>query len=129
MLNMAYECCREYRHEFIMPEHLLLALIEDFNFNAALNIFYSPYQLESQIKDYLESVESLPEGAEYVPEASEQMSRVIELAVQNVASSSAERGFEQCRSIGHSTSYESNPCTGGFLGGLFSKGLSLWKRS
>ena len=90
MLNKAYECCKEYRHEFIMPEHLLLVLIEDFNFNAALNIFYSPYQLEDRIKEYLETVDSLPEGTEYVPEASAQMSKVIELAVQQVASSSAE---------------------------------------
>ena len=90
MLNKAYECCKEYRHEFIMPEHLLLVLIEDFNFNAALNIFYSPYQLEERIKEYLETVDSLPEGAEYVPEASAQMSKVIELAVQQVTSSSAE---------------------------------------
>ena len=90
MLNKAYECCKEYRHEFIMPEHLLLVLIEDFNFNAALNIFYSPYQLEERIKEYLETVDSLPEGTEYVPEASAQMSKVIELAVQQVTSSSAE---------------------------------------
>ena len=90
MLNKAYECCKAYRHEFVMPEHLLLALIEDFNFNAALNIFYSPYQLEERIREYLESVDSLPEGTEYVPESSEQMSKVIELAVQQVASSSAE---------------------------------------
>ena len=90
MLNKAYDCCKEYRHEFIMPEHLLLVLIEDFNFNAALNIFYSPYQLEERIKEYLETVDSLPEGTEYVPEASAQMSKVIELAVQQVTSSSAE---------------------------------------
>ena len=90
MLNKAYDCCKEYRHEFIMPEHLLLVLVEDFNFNAALNIFYSPYQLEERIKEYLETVECLPEGTEYVPEASAQMSKVIELAVQQVTSSSAE---------------------------------------
>jgi ATP-dependent Clp protease ATP-binding subunit ClpA len=90
MLNKAYDCCKEYRHEFIMPEHLLLVLVEDFNFNAALNIFYSPYQLEERIKEYLETVDSLPEGTEYVPEASAQMSKVIELAVQQVTSSSAE---------------------------------------
>ena len=89
-LNKAYECCKEYRHEFIMPEHLLLALLEEFNFNAAVNIFYSPYQLEDRIKEYLESVESLPEGTEYVPETSAQMGRVIELSVEQVASSSAE---------------------------------------
>ena len=89
MLNKAYEWCKEYRHEFIMPEHLLLALLEEFNFNAAVNIFYSPYQLEDRIKKYLESVESLPEGTEYVPETSAQMGRVIELAVEQVYSSSA----------------------------------------
>ena len=90
MLNKAYEWCKEYRHEFIMPEHLLLALLEEFNFNAAVNIFYSPYQLEDRIKKYLESVESLPEGTEYVPETSVQMGKVIELAVEQVNSSSAE---------------------------------------
>ena len=89
MLNKAYEWCKEYRHEFIMPEHLLLALLEEFNFNAAVNIFYSPYQLENRIKKYLESVESLPEGTEYVPETSAQMGKVIELAVEQVNSSSA----------------------------------------
>ena len=89
-LNKAYDCCKLYRHEFIMPEHLLLALIEEFNFNAALNIFYSPFQLEERVKEYLESVEALPEGTEYAPETSVQMSKVLELAVQTVASSSAE---------------------------------------
>ena len=88
-LNKAYEYCKEYRHEFIMPEHLLLALLEEFNFNAAVNIFYSPYQLEDRIKEYLESVESLPEGTEYVPETSAQMGKVIELAVEQVNTSSA----------------------------------------
>ena len=89
VFNKAYECSKEYRHEFIMPEHLLLALLEEFNFNAAVNIFYSPYQLEDRIKDYLDGVESLPEGTEYVPETSAQMGRVIELAVEQVNSSSA----------------------------------------
>ncbi len=90
MLNKAYEYSKEYMHEFIMPEHLLLALIEDFNFNSALNIFFSPYQLEERIREYLESVESLPAGTEYIPEASAQLQKVIELAIQQVASSDAE---------------------------------------
>mgnify|MGYP002855383651 CR=1 FL=1 len=89
-LNKAYECCKSYRHEFIMPEHLLLEMIEDYNFNVALNIFYSPFQLQNRIKAYLDSVEKLPEGTEYMPEASVQLSKVIELAVQSVVSSSAE---------------------------------------
>ena len=89
MLHRALECCKDYRHEFIMPEHLLLVLIEDINFNSALNIFYSPSRLEESIKEYLESVESMPTGMEYEPEASEQMAKVIELALQTVHSSSA----------------------------------------
>ena len=89
MLHRALECCKDYRHEFIMPEHLLLVLIEDINFNSALNIFYSPSRLEDSIKEYLESVESMPAGMEYEPEASEQMAKVIELALQTVYASSA----------------------------------------
>ena len=89
MLHRALECCKDYRHEFIMPEHLLLVLIEDINFNSALNIFYSPSRLEDSIKEYLESVESMPTGMEYEPEASEQMAKVIELALQTVYASSA----------------------------------------
>ena len=89
MLHKALECCKDYRHEFIMPEHLLLVLIEDINFNSALNIFYSSSRLEESIKEYLESVESMPAGMEYEPEASEQMAKVIELALQTVYASSA----------------------------------------
>ena len=89
MLNKAYECCKDYRHEFVMPEHLLLALTDEFNFNKALGIFYSPYQLQGRLREYLESIEVLSEGTEYVPDTSVQMSRVIEMAVQSVVSSSA----------------------------------------
>ena len=90
MLNKAYECCKEYRHEFIMPEHLLMALSDEFNFNAALTIYYSPFQLQDRLKEFFEGIESLPEGKEYTPEPSVQMAKVIEMAVQAVASSSAE---------------------------------------
>ena len=46
--------------------------------------------MHDRIKAYVESVETVPEGMEYVPEASQQLSKVIELSVQTVASSSAE---------------------------------------
>ena len=90
MFSRAYECCKGYRHEFIMPEHLLLVLIDDIDFNSALNLFCNPFLLEERVKDYLESVEPVPEGTEYKPEASAQLSAVIETAVQSVASSSAD---------------------------------------
>lgn len=90
VLNDALECCKGYRHEFIMPEHLLSVLIEDDNFNAALNIFYSPQVLSERVEAFLNQVDSIPESIEYEPEISAQMGQVIEFAVQEVAMSSAE---------------------------------------
>ena len=90
ILNYALECCKGYRHEFIMPEHLLSVLIEDDNFNAALNIFYSPQLLSERVEAFLSQVDSIPESIEYEPEISAQMGQVIEFAVQEVAMSSAE---------------------------------------
>jgi len=90
LLNKAFECCESYRHEFIMPEHLLLQMIDDFNFHAALNIFYSPEKLADRVMGFLENVAIIPEGTAYEPEVSQQMSMVIEMAVQQVVSSSAE---------------------------------------
>ena len=90
ILNNALECCKSYRHEFIMPEHLLSVLIEDDIFNAALNIFYSPQILAERVEDFLKQIDSVPEDIEYEPEVSAQMGKVIESAVQDVALSSAE---------------------------------------
>jgi ATP-dependent Clp protease ATP-binding subunit ClpA len=73
-----------------MPEHLLFALIDDDNFNSALNIFYSPQVLAEKVEEFLEQMEKVPDDVEYEPEVSAQMSKVIESAVQDVASSSAE---------------------------------------
>ena len=90
MLHRAYECCLEYRHEFIMPEHLLLEMIEEYNFFSVLNIFYSPCQLKDQVKAYLEKVETMPPDTVYEPEASEQLTKVLEMAVVQVTLSNAE---------------------------------------
>lgn len=90
ILNNALECCKSYRHEFIMPEHLLSVLIEDDIFNAALNLFYSPQVLAERVEEFLKQIDSVPADLEYEPEVSAQMGKVIESAVQDVALSSAE---------------------------------------
>ncbi|MBO4673095.1 MAG: AAA family ATPase, partial [Bacteroidaceae bacterium] len=90
LFNEALECCKNYRHEFLMPEHLLLVLIDDFNFNSALNIFYNPQELAERVEDFLDGIDTMPEGMEYEPVVSAQMGEVIETAVQHVAMSSAE---------------------------------------
>ena len=82
-------CCKEYRHEFIMPEHLLFVLTDEFNFNRALNIFYPIEKFVERLEEKLEDVETVPEGKDYEPEASNQLGHVIEFACQQVVNSSA----------------------------------------
>jgi len=90
MLHGALECCEAYRHEFIMPEHLLKTfLLNDLNFNKAIGIFYDQEELANRLYDQLDLVEKVPEGSAYIPEASEQLGKVIEMACQQVYYSSA----------------------------------------
>ena len=90
VLRDTMKCCREYRHEFVMPEHLLLTLIDDYNFSRALAVFYSPEVLAERVEEKLEDVESVPDDRDYDPEASDLMGKVIETACQQVFYSSAE---------------------------------------
>ena len=89
LLNQAFECSRQYRHEFITPEHLLLVMIDEFNFNKALNMFMTPETIRGKVENYLEEMEAVPEGNSYEPEMSSQLGQVIEYACQQVISSSA----------------------------------------
>ena len=90
ILQQAMQYCREYRHEFVMPEHLLLAMTDNYNFNHTLNIFNPSSSLAEQLEDQLEEIEMMPENKAYEPEASVQMAEVIEYACQQVINSSAQ---------------------------------------
>ena len=89
ILNKSLQCCLEWRHEFIMPEHLLMTLLDDDNFHAALNIFYAPEVVAERLTKQLETLETMPKDREYIPETSAQMSRLLEIACQQVYNSSA----------------------------------------
>ena len=89
ILHETMECCKEYRHEFIMPEHLLLVLTEESTFSGTLRIFHPIDLLIDDLEDQLDEMESMPEDQTYEPEASAQMAKVIEIACQQVANSSA----------------------------------------
>ena len=90
VLKEALKCCVEYRHEFFMPEHLLLILLDNTNFYEALSIFYDADKLSDEIKQQLDTIEKIPEGRDYIPETSIQMSKVLDVACQQVLYSSAE---------------------------------------
>ena len=89
VLKDTMSCCREYRHEFVMPEHLLLVLSDEFNFSKRLNIFYPIETFIERLEEKLEDIETVPEGQDYEPEASTQMGQVIEIACGQVINSSA----------------------------------------
>ena len=89
VLQETMACCQEYRHEFVMPEHLLLVLTDDECFGNTLNDYYPSLSLAEQIEEELAKMETVPEEKAYEPEASVQMGHVIEFACQQVVNSSA----------------------------------------
>ena len=89
VLNKTMKCCKGYRHEFVMPEHLLLMLTDESCFSRTLNDYYPSISVAEEIEHQLLSVEAVPKEKDYEPEASTQLGQVLEFACQQVANSSA----------------------------------------
>lgn len=89
-INRAVEYCKLHRHEFVMPEHLLYALIDDDNFHNAFNIFYDIDKLRTRIDDLFRKIDCVPDDVDYEPDFSAQMNEVLQRASLQVASSSAD---------------------------------------
>ena len=89
MLNNAIKCCKAYRHEFVMPEHLLMVMMDDDEFNQTFDTYYSAYLFQDRLEERLEDIEMVPKGQEYEPEPSVQLGQLIEFACAQVINSSA----------------------------------------
>ena len=89
VLKETVDCCKEYRHEFIMPEHLLMVLIDEFSFGHIFNNYADLQALAEKLEEKLEETEVVPEGQPYDPEVSALMSQVIDIAYAQVMNSSA----------------------------------------
>ena len=90
VIKSALGYCKTLRNEFVMPEHLLLALVEDSNFNSALAAYCSPLTFTNKIEDFLDDIEVVPQDIEYQPELSIQTGQVIDNAIKHVENSGAE---------------------------------------
>lgn len=90
VIDKAIAASRAFRHEFVMPEHVLLALVYEEEFASAIENFYPADWLEEQLRDYLGMIETVPPERVYEPEASEQLTTVLNVAVSTVKMSSAE---------------------------------------
>lgn len=89
LLAQTLTYCKAYRHQFIMPEHLLLALANDEDFCQAMDVWADSDALRLRVKEFLDRQEVVPEDVEYNPETSEQMSKLIDFALMEVTMSSA----------------------------------------
>lgn len=89
LLAQTLTYCKAYRHQFIMPEHLLLALANDEDFCQVMDVWADSGALRLRVKEFLDRQEVVPEDVEYNPETSEQMSKLIDFALMEVTMSSA----------------------------------------
>nr|WP_320947048.1 AAA family ATPase [Bacteroides intestinalis] len=81
-----------YRHEFITPEHLLSAFLEQNPFTSALNMcFCDTQELAFSLENYFtEELESVPADMDYELEVSTQLNELIQHAYLMIDYSSAE---------------------------------------
>ena len=81
-----------YRHEFITPEHLLSAFLEQSPFASALNMcFCDTQELAFSLENYFtEELESVPADMDYELEVSTQLNELIQHAYLMIDYSSAE---------------------------------------
>lgn len=89
ILHEALECSLNYRHEFIMPEHLLHALIGEESFYTALSDYCDPQQLKQRVEERLSDIEPIPADIDLEPEISVQMGDIVESAINLINYSSA----------------------------------------
>ena len=89
LLAQTLTYCKAYRHQFIMPEHLLLALANDEDFCQAMDVWADSDALRLRVKEFLDRQEVVPEDVEYNPKTSAQMSKLIDFALMEVTMSSA----------------------------------------
>ena len=89
VMKRALECCTKMRHEFLTPEHLLYALMNDRVFYDIVNEFGNADRLAATVNDYLSTMEQVPDDVEYQPITSVQTTALLTHAYEQVDYSSA----------------------------------------
>ena len=83
--------CQAYRHQFIMPEHMLCALLKQSSFVSAIEYLVGggAQKLREKLSKFLSQMESVPEKESYELTMSAQMEEVMEKAYNMIVNSSA----------------------------------------
>lgn len=86
ILSNAQTHCMKYRNEFITPEHLLLALLDNDSFLQALrNLDKKPRTLKQALVKLVEKMEQVPQTMEYEPEFSFLTEKILSSANEQMA--------------------------------------------
>ena len=82
-IKLAIEKAYAWNHEFVTPEHVLLALCSQPEFGFAVaDINASLETIEADLDKALRSMERVPEGVKFAIEGSEQFSQMMSLAIK-----------------------------------------------
>ena len=85
ILSLALTYCKRQRKEFVMPEHVLMALLNYRPFIEALyTVGCDVEEMYKELNEYMDTVESVPGKAEYSPEASVQLGQMLELSLIHI---------------------------------------------
>ena len=91
-LNDIANMAKQMRHEFYMPEHLLLALLSQQPFRTALSYSNAkPAALEKEVKKFLKQTECVPADVKCDISPSAQLDQLFNVAYQYVLNSSAKQ--------------------------------------
>ena len=82
----AYGIATEKGNEFLTPEHLLAGFLKDRDFWEAVSRCGRAQELETNIYEYINGLDSIPEEAELTIEFSAQLQEVFETAAQAASS-------------------------------------------
>ena len=93
VIERAYFYTKEWRHECVMPEHFLLALLDNTEFRNAISYHIDADELFERVATHLDGIEPMPEGMELNPQrmdVSEQTIVMIRTSFEKVQNSSAQ---------------------------------------
>lgn len=65
------------RHEFVMPEHLLWSLLQSQQFKDTVSLFSPAEDLEEDVEEFLEKIETVPDDLAYDLTGSEQLNSIL----------------------------------------------------
>ncbi len=93
VFDSTVKLCQVFRHQFIMPEHLLYAILGTEPIHQVfIGLLLDLKPLQQRLDAYLRNeVEQVPQDVTYSPEPSVQMNQLLQVAYQQVQLSSARK--------------------------------------